>query len=659
MRTPAFLLLVMTIATGCAFAAPPAVDLDTKLRSFAKEKEVQAKSLVKEHLKPISPMVWEFFRAAQAGDWPAVTNLYHKLENLSGQREWSKVDHSVAGPVWSTVLEVGLTVELYLNFTPRFTALLAHDLNSGLPQGSVIFGGTDPGRCFPTAFCTFHVRGVPYFTLTQNALADASYLSYLRATYGDKLKMLSNEDAGRCFTEYVTDATRRLDHDERNPASPRQIKPGELITRDPVTRGVKVSGQVSVMTINGLMVKAIVDANPSREFFVEELYPIDWMYPHLTPHGAILKLNRAPVAELTSETIAKDRAFWSERIRQFLGTDFAALATVKDVCEFIDRVYVRRDFSKFKGDRLFLNNPYTQTSYSKLRSAIAGTYFWRINEAGRRANSTDQQRMIAESDRAFLQAFALDPSSPEVLFRYANLLISLGRLDDTLLITQTALKFEPKNSSFKSLLDQVNALHANASKLPKPAEATFRANPTNAQAALQLAISYVQLEKTNDALAVLDSVAQNSGSNVVALVQVAQAYGQLGQKEQARLTVDRLRPLADQILAHPQSEASQLQAALQTFQMAANVPRMEECLSRLVELNPTSPELWYDLGAILTFQQKTNAALSAVSNALHHSDIRLRQNPASQNLRSMATNDGRFKAIHPHPDFKRIMTPAP
>jgi tetratricopeptide (TPR) repeat protein len=659
MRTLAFLLLVMTITTGCAFAAPPAVDLDTKLRSFAKEKEVQARSLVKEHLKPISPMVWEFFRAAQAGDWPAVTNLYHKLENLSGQREWSKVDHSVAGPVWSTVLEVGLTVELYLNFTPRFTALLAHDLNSGLPRGSVIFGGTDPGRCFPTAFCASHVRGDPYFTLTQNALADASYLSYLRATYGDKLKMLSNEDSGRCFTEYVSDATRRLDHDERNPAGPRQIKPGELITRDPATRGVKVSGQVPVMMINGLMVKAIFDGNPTREFFVEESYPLDWMYPHLTPHGAILKINRAPVTELTAETIAKDRAFWSERVRQFLGTDFAAPATVKEVCEFVDRVYARRDLSAFKGDRRFLNNPYTQTSYSKLRSAIAGTYFWRINEAGRRANLVDQQRMIAEADRAFLQAFALDPSSPEVLFRYANLLISLGRLDDTLLITQTALKFEPENSSFKSLLDQVNALRAMPPKQPNPIEAAFRANPTNVQAGLQLVSAHVQLGKTNDALAVLDSLIQNSGSNAVALVQVAQAYGQLGQKDKAELTVDRLRPLADQILANPQSDAVQLQAALQAYQMAGNVLRMEECLSRLVKLNPASPELWYDLGAILAFQQKTNAALSAVSNAVHHSDIRLRQNPASQNLRSMATTDGRFKAIRPHPDFKRIVTPEP
>lgn len=462
MKALATVLWLTALSVTCALAAPAPVDLDTKLRLFAKEKEAQARSLVKEHPKPISPQVWEFFRAAEAGQWQTVTNLYHQIENLSGQREWSKPDGSVAGPVWSTVLEVGLAVELYLNFTPRFAAVLAHDLNSGLPQGSIIFGGTDPGRCFPTAFCTSHVRGDPFFTLTQNALADASYLTYLRATYGHKIKTPSSMDASRCFTEYVVDATRRLEHDETSPAAPRQIKPGEFITRDPATRGVKVSGQVSVMLINALLVKTIFDANPEREFFIEESFPLDWMYPHLTPHGAILKINRAPIGKLTEETLATDRAFWSERIRQFLGADFAAPATVKDVCEFVDRVYVRRDLSAFKGDRLFLNNPYTQKSYSKLRSAIAGTYFWRINEAGRRLSPADQQRMIAEADRAFLQALALDPVSPEVVFRYANLLLSLSRHDDAISIAETALKLEPKNSSFKSLLDQLDTLRAKA-----------------------------------------------------------------------------------------------------------------------------------------------------------------------------------------------------
>ena len=65
---------------------------------------------------------------------------------------------------------------------------------------------------------------------------------------------------------------------------------------------VQVSGQVAVMGINGLMTKVIFDRNPDREFYVEESFPLDWMYPYLEPHGLIMKLNRQPLAQLPAET---------------------------------------------------------------------------------------------------------------------------------------------------------------------------------------------------------------------------------------------------------------------------------------------------------------------------------------------------------------------
>jgi len=35
------------------------------------------------------------------------------------------------------------------------------------------------------------------------------------------------------------------------------------------------------MTINGLLAKIIFDKNPNREFYIEESFPLDWMYPYL------------------------------------------------------------------------------------------------------------------------------------------------------------------------------------------------------------------------------------------------------------------------------------------------------------------------------------------------------------------------------------------
>ena len=66
---------------------------------------------------------------------------------------------------------------------------------------------------------------------------------------------------------------------------------------------MQIGGQVSVMNINGLLTKVIFDHNPKNEFFVEESFPLKWMYPHLTPFGIIMKINRQPLPELTEEVV--------------------------------------------------------------------------------------------------------------------------------------------------------------------------------------------------------------------------------------------------------------------------------------------------------------------------------------------------------------------
>lgn len=460
------MLVVLCPGLVARAAAPP--DLDQRLKSFAADKEQQARTLATEHKIEVAPEIWEFFKTAKAGDWRSSTNQFHKMSSRLGQANGAKHDPSVGSVVWSTVLEVDLGAEQLLELGPRFTALLVKDLTSGISDGAVLFGGTDVGRGLPTAFCISQIRGEPFFTITQNALADATYLKYLRSTYGQPLKMLSEEDSAVALTTYVEDARRRLEHDTKSPNEPRQIRPGEDVRIDLATGRVMVAGQVAVMTINGLMAKTIFDRNPTREFFVVESFPLDWMYPHLTPHGAILKLNPKHVDKLSDEAIAKDRAFWSERTKQLLGGDFAPPATVRQACQFIDRMYVRRDLTGFKGDPLFVKNPRAQASYSKLRCAGAGVYFWRINETGRNGDLQGQQRMVAEADHAFLQAFALCPHSPEAVFRYTNLLLSMGRVDDALLVAGLAGQFDPDNASFKELKAQLKEMKAVQERIPQP-----------------------------------------------------------------------------------------------------------------------------------------------------------------------------------------------
>ena len=249
---------------------------------------------------------------------------------------------------WGPVLELCLAYDHVVNCEPKYTAIIADGIINSIPPGSIYFGGTDPGRGVPTAFCKSHADADPFFTLTQNALADGTYLDYLRAMYGGKIYTPTAEDSQSCFQEYMTDAQRRL--------AENKLKPGEDVKM--VDGKVNVSGQVAVMSINGLITKVIFDHNPDREFYVEESFPLDWMYPYLEPHGLIMKINRQPLAQLPAETLARDREYWRKLVAGMLGDWLDEKTPVSEVAAFVDRVYVHKNLKGFTGDPRFVQNDY-------------------------------------------------------------------------------------------------------------------------------------------------------------------------------------------------------------------------------------------------------------------------------------------------------------
>ena len=76
-------------------------------------------------------------------------------------------------------------------------------------------------------------------------------------------------------------------------------------------------------------------------------------------------------------------------------------------------------------------------AYSKLISSQAGIL------ADHQFNS--------EAEQAFRIASEIYPGSPEVTFRYVNLLTSQNRLADALQVAENALKADPGNQQFVSL----------------------------------------------------------------------------------------------------------------------------------------------------------------------------------------------------------------
>ena len=120
------------------------------------------------------------------------------------------------------------------------------------------------------------------------------------------------------------------------------------------------------MEINGLLAKIVFDQNSNREFYVEESFPLDWMYPYLEPHGLIMKINRQPLTEMSDEIVQRDHDYWTKYIAPMVGDWLNTDTSVEEVAAFAEKVYVKKDFSGFKGDPRFIQNSDSQKMFSKL-----------------------------------------------------------------------------------------------------------------------------------------------------------------------------------------------------------------------------------------------------------------------------------------------------
>lgn len=419
------------------------------------------------------------------------------------------------------------------------------------------------------------------------------------------------EDSQECFQEYMSDASRRLQMN--------QLKPGEQV--QVVNGKVQVTGQVAVMAINGLLTKVIFDHNPKNEFYVEESFPLDWMYPHLTPFGIIMKVNRDPVPELSEDTIRRDHEFWTQYSDRLIGNWVTYDTSVKEICDFVEKVYMQHDFSGFKGDLKFVRDDQAQKAFSKLRSSIASSvYGWRISHA---KNAADQMRMVKEADFAYRQAFAFCPYSPEALFHYVQLLAQMQRIPDALLLAETALKLDPNNGQISDLITSLR--NASNSRNPGPVtpasslqelEQAYAANPSDFQAALNLAAGYMQLQQTNQATAVLRKALDDPHANASLAIVAAQAFAQM-----------------------------------------QNFDGLEVALQKLTQFSPSSPEAWYDLARIKIMRGHPPEALADLTKAIDLSNQRRLQNSTSVDLRIEAAKEPGFVPLRSNPEFQKLTAP--
>ena len=206
----------------------------------------------------------------------------------------------------------------------------------------------------------------------------------LGGVYPDtEIHTASSEELVQCEKGYTQDADPPV---LARPGASRRAAPDQTRRRCqhrmPRAR-LSFGGVLVVMGINSYVTKAMFDANPDHEFYVEESYPMDWMYPYLTPFGIIMQVNRQPL-DLTEEIMQRDHFFWSQYSDRLVGNWITDDTTARELCDFAEKVYLRHNYSGFKGDPKFIRDDDAQKGFSKLRSAIgASIYQWRADHRPR------------------------------------------------------------------------------------------------------------------------------------------------------------------------------------------------------------------------------------------------------------------------------------
>ena len=514
-------------------------------------------------------------------------------------------------------------------------------------------------------------------------LLESSYSKEIAASLGGvypdrEIYIPSPADLRKSYDEYLIDAQRRYEQ--------HQLKPGEDLRPDPASGKVTISGQVSVMAINGLLCKVIFEHNPKNEFFVEESFPIDWMYPYLTPYGIILKLNRQPLAVLPDEVVSKDQEFWRQYSGRLIGSWITNETRVPDIARWVEKTYLRHNFAGFSGDRKFIRDDQAQKSFSKLRSAVAGIYNWRANAAP--IGSPERERMLKAADLAYRQAFAFCPYSPEAVFHYSNFLTSQQRFEDALVIVSTCHKLDPFNAQVADLAGKLEEWKKrNGGAQLSQAEERVEKDPDNYQAALDLASSFAQMGLTDRAVPILDRILNNPHAGAGPMRALLQAYGSLGLTNKLQETVNRLaaiertnpadwdavvglsegyrflqrldlavQPL-ERIVTSTQSNPSLLASAAQQLCVLADYAKAEQALTRLTEVVPESPEAWYDLAAVKNTLGKLNDAVACLRRAADLSASRLARDPKARDLQQSLEKDAQFATLRQTPEYKAGFPP--
>ncbi|MBA4386399.1 MAG: hypothetical protein C0404_00355 [Verrucomicrobia bacterium] len=421
-----------------------------------------------------------------------------------------------------------------------------------MDRDAIFYGGTDPGRFVPTYMIySAHVRE-DVFLITQNALADNTYMSVMRDLYGDMIWIPAPPDSANAFQRYVEEVR----GGKRQANADLKIEGGR----------VQVSGALGVMEINGILAQMIFEHNNWRHsFYVEESYVIRWMYAYLIPHGLIMKIEKNP-STLTDEIVRNDMEFWDWYSRRLVD------------------------------DQKFIRDIVARKSFSKLRSAIGGLY-------------ANRGRPF-EAEKAFQQARVLYPLSPEANFRLAQeVLLPMGRTDEALDLMGEFHDMDKGNKGVIGFTNQI-ADFRNVAKKVEEIEKKAAENKASLDEVVMLLELYLKvghMQKFNTLASNLIATTNLPLQHVFRTAALLQRAGRIADMDKA---------LDSCLAKFPENINPEVfLTGVKLYAMSNRPDKMRVWLHEYLKRRPLDWRAWFDMTTIELGMGKTNEASKSLEQA--------------------------------------------
>ena len=411
---------------------------------------------------------------------------------------------------------------------------------------------------------------------------------------------------------------------------------------------VSVQGTTAVMDINARLAKMIFEKNPNHDFYVEESFPLNWMYPHLRPSGIIMKLEREKIIEFEESIFIKDRDFWRNYSNRLIGNWIDEDTSVSDICEWAEQTYLRHDLTGFRGSHEFIRDNDAQKGFSKLRSAIAGLYSWRA------LNTKDpnlKKRYNREAHFAYRQAFAFGAINPETVFKFINLLISMGRNNDAIRLAHTYHRLDPANPSslifIRQVLQNQEQQLASQGLYEKAAAITEELSQIDPTGNHKIRANFYKREASSEAR-ILNAFT-SSPDNSTNFIKAIYVLGRRGRTNQIKRIIEKFSVDAG-------NDPKKLTLIKNGYGLIAHWKEKEKIDQLLIEIQPDQYAPWFDLAQTRLRLGKTNEALKDLVRAL---SIHKNSETNVTDIRATVKTNDLFRPIRDHPEIKPLLETSP